>query len=394
MNTIVLFGAGNIGRSLVASLFHRAAWRIVFVDADPRIVDALNQRETYAVEIREPDADPQRDRIAVGGFEALHVGQAGRIAEAVEAADLLATAVGGGALAKVVHSFAPGLKRRDRPVSVLLCENLQGAAAVAREALAAACPEGTPAPVGFVETSIGKMVPIMPDAVRQRDPLLVWAERYNRIVADRGAFVDAPPAVEGLVLKGHFRAHVACKLFVHNLGHAAAAYHGFLRGRSTIRACMDDARVAGEVRQTMDVSVEALGRAYPEAFAAGELAAHREDLLQRFGNPALGDTVFRVGRDLARKLGPTDRCVGALQLAISHGIDPAPVCRTLAAGLCFRATDEAGALDPRDAAVLQRLEDDGAEAFLRDHCRIGTLPDGERMLLEILHWHGVYANAP
>ena len=41
---IVHFGAGNIGRSLVGTLFSRAGYEILFVDAAPDIVVALRQR--------------------------------------------------------------------------------------------------------------------------------------------------------------------------------------------------------------------------------------------------------------------------------------------------------------------------------------------------------------
>ena len=39
-------------------------------------------------------------------------------------------------------------------------------------------------------------------------------------------------------------------------------------------------------------------------------------------NPYLLDTVERVGRDPARKLGWHDRLVGTMRLALDHGIEP------------------------------------------------------------------------
>ena len=63
----------------------------------------------------------------------------------------------------------------------------------------------------------------------------------------------------------------------------------------------------------MEESAAALVREYPRAYGEKDLADHIDDLIGRFKNRALGDTVHRVGRDLKRKLGRDDRIVGRLQ---------------------------------------------------------------------------------
>lgn len=66
-----------------------------------------------------------------------------------------------------------------------------------------------------------------------------------------------------------------------------------------------------------------------------ELNDHVEDLVYRFANKQLGDTVKRVGNDLNRKLNPNDRLVGALNLCKKQGIEPKYICLAIAAALCF-----------------------------------------------------------
>lgn len=303
----------------------------------------------------------------------------------------MSTAVGGTILPKVIAALVPALRAWTRPLSVLLCENLRQAGGIAARTLAETAPEvDWAARVAFVETSIGKMVPIMPNAVRDFDPLEVWAERYNRIVADADAFLGAPPEVPGLVLKPHFAAHVDCKLFVHNLGHAAAAYHGFLHGHTTIREALRDPWIRAEACGAMDESAAALAQAYPAAFTPDELNAHRDDLLQRFDNPALGDTVFRVGRDLLRKLAPDDRCFGALALTTKRGVDPEHVCRALAAALCFRATDEADAPFAGDLAFHREVEADGRETVLRQRYEATGIANAGVLVERILQRYAAY----
>ncbi|MGV3724844.1 MAG: mannitol-1-phosphate 5-dehydrogenase, partial [Actinomycetota bacterium] len=55
MDTIVQFGAGNIGRGFMGQLFTEAGFEVVFVDVVPEVVSALNQRREYPLRLAGPD---------------------------------------------------------------------------------------------------------------------------------------------------------------------------------------------------------------------------------------------------------------------------------------------------------------------------------------------------
>jgi len=381
---LLQFGAGNIGRSLVGALFSRAGWDVLFVDAAPEIVQALHARRSYRVIVKDDLPPGAPSEILVGHVDGVDARDADAVAAAIPRADLIGTAVGATVLPRVLAALASGLARRDRPVSILFCENLHAAADLARRELAARLPPGFALSerVGLVETSIGKMVPLMPADVRRRDPLEVWGEAYNLIVADRRGFVGAPPVVDGLVLRANFEAYVARKLYIHNLGHAACACHGFLRGHALIADAVADPAVAAETRAVMRASAAALIVRHPSEFDAANQQAHVDDLLRRFGNRALGDTVFRVGRDLSRKLAPGDRFIGGLRLVAGVNGDIRPVCRAIAAALRFAAVDEQGAPFAPDPAFRARVAAQGARHVLIDHCCLDPVRD--RILLDAI----------
>ncbi|MDD5705157.1 MAG: mannitol-1-phosphate 5-dehydrogenase [Kiritimatiellae bacterium] len=368
----VQFGAGNIGRSLVGTIFSAAGYDIIFVDAAADIVNALRNRHGYRVVIKDSLRLRTPDAVDVANVDGLDARDAAGVAAAVERADLIGTAVGANVLPHVLAAMAPGLARRTRPVSILFCENLHGVIELARTTLARHLPADfdLAGRVGLVATSIGKMVPIMPAEVRARDPLEVWGEAYNTIIADGQAFVGTPPRVAGLDLKNNFQAYVERKLYVHNLGHAVCACHGFLHGCVYIAEAMALPAVCDDTRQSMEASARALIARYPGEFDASGQAAHVDDLLCRFGNHALGDTVFRVGRDLPRKLAPDDRFIGALKLVAATGGDTAPICRGIAAALHFAAADEHGKRFPPDDEVRERVCRDGPAAFLTTHAQL------------------------
>lgn len=67
-----------------------------------------------------------------------------------------------------------------------------------------------------------------------------------------------------------------------------------------------------------------------------------EDLMVRFENKLLVDSLTRVGRDPKRKLSANDRLVGAFKLVRKQGGVPAHIAIGVAAGLLYdEPTDEA-----------------------------------------------------
>lgn len=376
------FGAGNIGRSLVGAIFSRAGYDVVFADAADALVAPLRERGEYKVVVK-GDLPPGREAETivkpVTAFNNVKEPQA--LEDAVLRADLIGTAVGANVLPLVMKAVAPILAKRDRPVSIIMCENLHGVAETAREILSANVPPGfrIEGRIGLVATSIGKMVPVMPPEVRARDPLEVWGEAFNTIIADRAAFVGPVPEIEGLELHDNFAAYVDRKLYVHNLGHAVCACLGFLKGYRLVCDAIEDPAILGVTRAAMMSTALALGRRYPGEFTGEGLAEHVEDLLRRFRNRALGDTVFRVGRDLKRKLADGDRFIGGLRLVKETGGDTLPICKGIAAALRFDAADAEGARFPADREVLDRVRAIGPSAFLQEYSKLDPAEYGPEL---------------
>jgi mannitol-1-phosphate 5-dehydrogenase len=89
-------------------------------------------------------------------------------------------------------------------------------------------------------------------------------------------------------------------------------------------------------------SAAVLLRVHPEEFSEAQLRQHITNLLYRFQNKALGDTIFRVGCDLYRKLGTDDRIVAPLKAAIRLNLPCDLIFNAWLAGIRFKATDEKG----------------------------------------------------
>jgi mannitol-1-phosphate 5-dehydrogenase len=101
-----------------------------------------------------------------------------------------------------------------------------------------------------------------------------------------------------------------------------------------------------------------LSRAYPHDYTFDNLLEHIDDLLWRFRNKALKDTIYRVGSDLIRKLSFTDRFMGALHLADRMGTPGDKILNAMLYGLFFDAKDETGNCFPADIKFLDSIKKD------------------------------------
>ncbi|MDR2029457.1 MAG: mannitol-1-phosphate 5-dehydrogenase, partial [Treponema sp.] len=142
--------------------------------------------------------------------------------------------------------------------------------------------------------------------------------------------------------------------------------------------------VEAGVRQAMNEAAAALVAEYPGAYTRQDLADHIEDLLGRFKNQALGDTVHRVGRDLPRKLSRDDRLTGAMLLCAKRDVPFTGIAAVYAAALDFAAPDEQGALFPEDLRFRSELLPLGIEGILQKVSQLDKNKEFDRRVIEAL----------
>lgn len=360
---IVIFGAGKIGRSFIGQLFGTAGYKVVFVDIDRMLVDLINNRKCYSVVTK----SEKEETIVVENVSAIRADDFDAVSEAVSTAGILAVSVGKNAVEKVIPMISAGLQLRyerfpGRALDIIIAENMISGGDFLKENLLKNLPPDFPFDemTGLIETSIGKMVPIMSQADLEKDPLQVFAEPYNTLILDKKGFKTPIPRIRGLAPKENIKAWVDRKAFIHNLGHATAAYYGhFLHNDAVyMYEVLDDANVLNFTREVMIQSADILLSAYPGDYSHMEIEDHIEDLLARFRNRFLKDTVFRVGHDLGRKLSSDDRFMGAVKLGIHFGKPYDKILRAMSYGFFFSVRDENGSCFEADLALLEALSSD------------------------------------
>lgn len=381
---LLQFGAGNIGRSFIGQLFSRSGYEVVFIDINKELVKELNKKRAYKLVIKRnefPDEIILIDNVrAIDGYDKEAV-----IREIVDT-DILATAVGKYTLPQIVSVIAQGLQLREEkrgksPLDIIIAENFRNVADYLRKELKSLLPLEYPFEelVGLIESSIGKMVPLMKEEDKKKDLLWVFAEPYNTLIVDKKGFKNPLPQIRDLWAVENIKAYVDRKLFIHNLGHSAAAYLGYQYDSKMtfIYEALEVPEIYKIVREGMKQSAVALNEAYPKDLALPDLQNHIDDLLFRFQNKSLEDTIFRVGRDLYRKLDKNERLIGPMLLAQRQGTPYNKIKGTFYAALDFKAKDQKGEMYPLDKIFFQREYPRGLKHILKSVCHLFSHQDEE-----------------
>ena len=359
MKSAVMYGGGNIGRGFIGMLLSASGYEVTFVDVAESVVNTLNEKHCYPVRIISGEGN--RD-IQVENVKAVNGNDTSAVAEAIASAEVMATAVGVNVLKYIIGNIVAGIRlRKERnggPLNILICENLMDANKVIEGMLKAhLTPEEQDwfdENIGLVEASIGRMVPVQTEQMKDGDPMRVCVESYGFLPVDKDAFKGQIPQIRNMVPFSPFDFYLKRKLYIHNMGHATCAYLGDLLGLAYIYEAIDRDEVYILVRGAMEESAQALSKKYNVELA--DILCHVTDLLYRFTNAALQDTCKRVGGDPRRKLGAQDRIIGAATTALEMGITPAYICVGAAAAL-YRFINEADGMDQGEGSALAVLKE-------------------------------------
>ena len=371
MKTAVMYGAGNIGRGFIGKVFADSGYEVCFLDIMQEIIDEMNRRGSYTVRIVSNEGESDH---AVKPVRAVNSLTDQAIDEIVNC-DIMATAVGVNVLPKIAPVIAKGvvarMERSGRPLDIILCENQLGADELMRgwinERLTDEQRAWADRNLGLVEASIGRMVPPLTPEMRARDKLLICVEPYAELPVDKDAFRGEIPDLAGLIPYSPFEFYIKRKLFLHNGGHALCAYLGYQKGYEYIWQAIADPEIYEAAKASMMTSAAALVAKFGEDVREN-VESNVTDLLFRFQNRALKDTVARVGADPVRKLRRNDRIVGAALFAIEQGVDPMPIVRGIAAALKFDRSEDATAPE-----IQRALKEQGIDHVLSHY--MGLKPD-------------------
>ena len=248
-----------------------------------------------------------------------------------------------GAVSTAPGRLVAGLRtRRDGGlpgVTLVPCDNVPGNGAMVRRVVVELAHAVDPdlagwalRECGFVTTAVDRITPRATGADRAGllaatgvdDPACVVTEPYTEWVL-AGSFVAGRPAWEtaGARFVDDIEPWEHRKLWLLNGSHSLMAYGAPLRGAGTVAEAIADPAVRQWVEQWWDDAAAAL------PLPAAEIAAYRQDLLERYANPRIRHLLAQIATDGWQKV--PIRILPVLRHHLARGDVPLGATRVLAA---------------------------------------------------------------
>ncbi|WP_438477724.1 mannitol-1-phosphate 5-dehydrogenase [Streptococcus pluranimalium] len=357
MKKAVHFGAGNIGRGFIGEILFANDFAINFVDVNETIIDALNNRHSYDIEI----AEDGKRHITVSNVSGINNAKnPADVVAAVAEADLITTAIGPNILPFIAELIADGLKVRKeagstQAIDVLACENMIGGSQFLYEEVQKYLSGDELAYVeeyvGFPNAAVDRIVP----AQSHEDPLFVVVEPFNEWVVETSRMKNSHLKLEGVHYEEDLEPFIERKLFSVNSGHATSAYTGAYYGAKTILEALQNADVKAQLEVVLAEIRSLLIAKW--GFNESDLKAYHEVIIRRFENPYIVDDVVRVARTPIRKLGFDERFIRPIRELRDRGLSYSNLLKTVAYVFAYQDSNDEQSVQLQKLLAEKSLSD-------------------------------------
>lgn len=368
---LAIWGAGKIGRGLVAELFQRAGWELILVDTDPALISRLRAEGVYRIIKTYPDGSGEIEKIT--RYRSFLPSDP-VLVEEFSAISLLAVCVPQSALAAAARGIAAGLHLRaatapQDPVDILLAGDYS--AATFRECLNEFLSDRTRSyvseRVGFVDTIVLRMFEPTVD-LTGREPLTLVTNGFPSMPADKFGFKRPPLDVPGLILTESVRAEQVRKWSTCDMLQALLGYVGQNHRHWYAHEALGDPVIERVALGALKEAGRALVREH--GFATEEMDGWILQVLRDAGNPFVR---FRTARLTAHPINHVSRdgpLTGTALMCRRNGVTPENLAQAIA-----HAFVSADPVAPQAVEIQQQIAQRGIEAAVRRLCGLDEETD-------------------
>lgn len=318
--SILLYGAGAIGRGYLPWLFDFESTDIYFVDVDKDLINYLNKKKE-ATSFMAHKGEIEKLRFPVKG--ALFPNQLSQFKE--DQFDLIFLQVGPRNCLQALDSIS------NFKAPIILSENDAQLVEKARNK-------------GFKKVYFAVPDVITsncaPNSMKAEDPYAVITENGQMFIdsgakspillhSNRVTFLDE----KQLILQ-----QWTPKLFIHNTPHCIAAYLGALVGKTYLHETMEVPQLSRIVEGAMREMLTSLKLNWDIDHSFLDWYAEKE--LERFSNKLLFDPIKRVAREPLRKLALEGRLMGAANMCLSQEFIPKNILLGIISAIMFNDPED------------------------------------------------------
>lgn len=359
MKSILIVGAGRLGKGFIGETFDNAGWKISFLDKNEEVVENLKQSKAYHVTVHREDRIDQHE---VKGFEVFSCSTDYPCMEAVLSADVIALVIYPEDFADAANYLGPCLAKRallnpTKDLDILCLTNknylMPGIETCFLNAL------GTDTAKAWFKEHVA----LRDTIIRRGTDAQSNAALQVRTTAVLSLLIQSPllvslDDVEWMEPCDNLELLKDIKVFIVNGPHVTAAFAGYLKGYRTINEVRADPECAALIKAVHGEAYEGILREYP--ITKADL-----DRLSVFpvAKGEMEDQIYRVAYDPIRKLGRNDRLTGMALICLKNDIDPVAIIQSIANGFAYT--------NPQDsmAVKLQKeIKEQGIRYCIMKYC--------------------------
>lgn len=367
----IIWGAGKIGRGFLAEIFQNANYNITFIEYDKKLVSNLKDAESYT--IYKISSVYSKSTVSIDNFDIHATDDIESITNKLLKGDAIAAiAVHQNVLKSIAKAFSHIITEKAKrdpnsKLDIIICVNMHRPSTYFKQLIEEELPyefhEYLSKNVGLIDSVVMRICPEPTPEILKDDPFAVLTNGYDEMPVDGNAFRGRIPKTHMLKLSEDIAAEETRKIYTLNMSHAILAYVGAYKGYQYAHEAIGDEYIRQIVVGALSEIGEALACEYQ--FTKEEMQNWNHVIMELLKNPALDDTLVRLGSDTKRKLSAGDRLVGPATLCMKYDIFPENIGIGIAFAFIFGSSSDSGTLE-----VRRCVEKKGIETAIEKYCEI------------------------
>lgn len=374
---IMILGAGRIGRGFISELMTLNGETITFFDASQGMVEKLNEKKEYTIHV----LGSEDLNVEMKDVQAYLFHDVNEVAKCWAKADFIFTACGGKNMKNVGETLAQAFQLMVKEKSVhtsniVTCENWIDPAKDLKEAILGNLTtderELFEKQVGVSESVIMCTGTGAPDPSKVTNDMDTWVQNLRYLPIDRDRILGTVPQWDYIEFVNAFGDLLKQKIYTNNTSVATVSYLGKLKGLTYVADSANDP----EIEPILDQVYEEINVALIKGMGINEESQLKfsKTAKAKYTDRAIVDVVTRIARDPIRKLGPEDRFIGPMSIALKAGIKPKAIALGAAGALYFENPEDE---DAKKLTFMRKTK--GIDYVLENVSKID--PNGEVALL-------------
>ena len=322
----IQIGAGNIGRGLNAYILDLNNYKITFLDNSKEVIFQLNKLNSYDIN----EIDKINSKKTISNFNALNILNEELILKNILDYSLITISIGFNNLIKLKNLFIKIIKKiykskLKKNLNIIAIENGINASTHLKKILfnelSLEEKKFVDKYIGFVNCSVDRI------ASKERNSKLnINVESFYELVLDENSW-KGKKLKKGVKYSKNVIKYIERKFYMLNALHCFIAWKGIQNNFKYIYQFQEFQDLKKEAILLLEEFKNILINKYN--FSQEELDIYSKKVVQRLSNKKIKDEVFRVGKNVKRKISENDRFIKPLKYSIKNNLENTNIIKAI-----------------------------------------------------------------